>query len=201
MQSPFLNPDMKAALEKTAVVKQFPKGTVIVRENSFIKTIPIVSKGILKVARQDEDGQELVLYYIKPGESCVMSFLGGLHHDTSKIHAEAVEDTELILIPVENSTQWLKDFPEWTAYFFELYHKRFEELLNMVKVMAFENMEARILHLLMQKSQLTSSKVIYTTHDQLAHELASTRVVISRLLKQLENNKQVLLGRGYVKLI
>lgn len=199
--SPFQSPPLNEAIRKSAMVKAFKKGAVILQEDSFIHSIPVVLSGTLKVAKHDMDGNELVMYYIRPGESCVMSFLGGLHHEQSKVHAEVMEDAELLLIPSDKTAEWLKKYPEWTDYFLHLYHKRFQELLNVVQIMAFENTEARIMRLLAQKSILTGSRVIYTTHEQLAGELATSRVVVSRLLKKMEKEKVLLLGRGYIRLL
>src|SRR6187401_1384292 len=119
-------------------IKSFSAGTVILDMNAYIKSLPIVLSGNIKVIRIDEDGREILLYYIKPGESCIMSFLGGIHHETSKIRAVVEEEAKIHLIPVEKASEWIKEFPEWTDFIFKLYHKRFEELLNVVNAIAFQ---------------------------------------------------------------
>jgi CRP/FNR family transcriptional regulator len=153
------------------------------------------------VSCKSEDGDDMLMYYIKPGESCVLSFLGALHHQTSKVQAEIIEDVELLVVSPEQSVTFLKQYPDWSDYFFKLYDKRFEEMLNMLKLVTFENMEARIMRFLVERARLGESKVIYITHEKLASELAAARVVVSRLLKQMEMQKQVILGRGYIKLL
>src|SRR5689334_25221912 len=155
-------------------VKTFPAGHVILNENQYIQLIPIVLKGSLRVMRTDENGHDMLLYYIQPGESCIMSFLGGIHHETSKVSAVVEEDTEILLIPVSKAEEWVKEFPEWTDFIFRLYHKRFEELLAVVNAVAFQKLDDRVLHLLQQKSKLFQSKEIKITHQQLADELGST---------------------------
>jgi len=182
-------------------VRTFPAGAVILNENHYIQLIPIVLKGSLRVMRTDENGREMLLYYIQPGESCIMSFLGGIHHETSKVSALVEEDAEILFIPAEKAGEWVKEFPEWTDFIFRLYHKRFEELLSVVNAVAFQKLDDRILHLLQQKSKLFQSKEINITHQQLADELGSTREVVSRLLKQMENEELVKLSRNKIRLV
>src|SRR6478735_3996800 len=119
-------------------VKSFPADTVILNINAYIKSIPIVLSGSIKVIKTDEEGREILLYYIKAGESCIMSFLAGIHNDTSKIKAIVEEDAEVLLIPVNKASEWIKEFPEWTDFIFALYQKRFEELLEVVNAVAFQ---------------------------------------------------------------
>jgi CRP/FNR family transcriptional regulator len=150
--------------------------------------------------RTEEDGREILLYYIKAGESCIMSFLGGIHDDTSKINAVAEEKTDLLLIPIDKISLLVKDFPEWLDYIFKLYHKRFEELLDVVDAIAFKKLDERILDFVKNKAKLSNSNVINLTHEQIANELGSARVVVSRLLKQLESEGVVELGRNKITL-
>jgi len=182
-------------------VKLFPADTVILNINAYIKSIPIVLSGSIKVIKTDEEGREILLYYIKAGESCIMSFLAGIHNDTSKIKAIVEEDAEVLLIPVSKASEWIKTFPEWTDFIFALYQKRFEELLEVVNAVAFQKVDARLLHLLKQKSSLFQSKEIGVTHQQLADELGITREAVSRVLKQMENDKLISLGRNKILLM
>ena len=195
-----ISPELKAKLSELGFQKTFEENEVILRESSYIKSIPIVLQGSLRVMRTEEDGRELLLYYIKAGESCIMSFLGGIHDDTSKINAVAEEKTELLLIPMDKISLLVKDFPEWLDYIFKLYHKRFEELLDVVDAIAFKKLDARILDFVKNKAKLSNSKVINLTHEQIANELGSARVVVSRLLKQLESEGVVELGRNKITL-
>ncbi len=195
-----ISPELKAKLSELGFQKTFEENEVILRESSYIKAIPIVLKGSLRVMRTEEDGRELLLYYIKAGESCIMSFLGGIHDDTSKINAVAEEKTELLLIPMDKISLLVKDFPEWLDYIFKLYHKRFEELLDVVDAIAFKKLDERILDFVKNKAKLSNSKVINLTHEQIANELGSARVVVSRLLKQLESEGVVELGRNKITL-
>jgi CRP/FNR family transcriptional regulator len=185
----------------TGQVKNFVAGSVILDFNSYIRSIPIVIKGSIKVIRTDEEGREILLYYIRPGESCIMSLLAGMHNDTSKIKAIVEEDAEVLLIPVDKASSWIKEFPEWTDFIFTLYQKRFEELLDVVNAVAFQKVDVRLLHLLKQKSSLYQSKEITVTHQKLADELGISREATSRVLKQMENDKLILLSRNKITLL
>lgn len=193
--------ELKAKLLLYGIRKRFEAGAVILNERSYIRSIPIVVSGVLKVIRTEDDGREILLYYIKVGESCIMSFLGGLHNETSVVRAEVEEDAEILFVPVEKVSLFIKEHPEWLDYIFRLYHKRFEELLDVVNAIAFKKVDERLLELLKRKAALTPSDTITVTHEQLATELATARVVVSRLLKQLEERGEVALGRNKIKLL
>lgn len=193
--------ELRKKLFDLSTLKTLKKGDVMMSENSYIRSIPIVISGSLGVIRTDEDGKEILLYYIKPGESCIMSFLGGMHNEKSKIKAVAEENTEILFLPVEKVRHLIKEYPQWLDYIFRLYHKRFEELLEVVTAVAFKKVDERLMSLLRKKMELMGSKTIEITHEQLANELATARVVISRLLKQLEDEGVVSLGRNKITLL
>lgn len=193
--------EMQVKLHAYGIPKTFKEGDVILNENSHINSIPIVKRGNLRVIRSDEDGREILLYYIKAGESCIMSFLGGIHNDTSKVKAIAEDETEILFIPIEKVSLLIKEYPEWLDYIFRLYHKRFEELLEVVNAVAFKKMDERLLNFIKKKCELTNSHTLYVTHEQLANELGTVRVVVSRLLKQMEYEGFVKLGRNKITLL
>jgi CRP/FNR family transcriptional regulator, anaerobic regulatory protein len=187
-------------LYQFGIQKAYKAGSMILDENAHIRSIPIVVTGTLKVIRTEEDGREILLYYIKAGESCIMSFLGGLHHETSKVRAEVEEDAEILFLPIEKVALFIREYPQWLDYIFRLYHKRFEELLEIVNAIAFKKVDERLLALLYKKRDLTGKQTLIITHEQLANELGTARVVVSRLLKQLEEDGAVQLGRNKIKL-
>lgn len=194
-------PEIREKLLRYGTIKNFAEGEVILRENAYIKAIPIVTKGSMKVIRTDEDGKEILLYYIKAGESCIMSFLGAMHDDTSKIKAVAEEQCEILFIPNDKVSSLMKEYPQWLDYIFRLYHKRFEELLEVVNEIAFKKVDERMLHFIQKKCELTQSKTLTITHEQLANEVGTARVVVSRLLKQMEDEGLVQLGRNKIVLL
>lgn len=194
------SPDLIKKLYQFGITKNYNEGDLILDENASIRSIPIVMKGMIKVIRTEEDGREILLYYIKAGESCIMSFLGGMHNEKSIVKAEVEEDSELLFLPVDKVSSFIKEYPEWLDYIFRLYHKRFEELLDIINAIAFKKIDERLLKLLHKKSELTASDIIHTTHEQLANELGTSRVVVSRLLKQLEEEGKLKLGRNKITL-
>ena len=194
-------PQVTEQLQKYGINKSYAEGSVIIQEHNYINSIPIVLSGSIRVMRVDDEGRELLLYYIKAGESCIMSFLSGLHQDTSKIKAIAEEDTELLFVPIEKVSLLIKEFPEWLDYIFKLYHKRFEELLEVVNAVAFKKLDQRLLDFIKNKSSLGNTKEIHITHEQIANELGTARVVVSRLLKQLEEEGIIQLGRNKITLV
>ncbi len=195
------SPELVKKLNEHGITKSYKAGEIILNENSYIRSIPIVMKGMIKVIRTEEDGREILLYYIKAGESCIMSFLGGMHRETSKVKAEVEEDAEILFLPVDKVSLFIKEYPEWLDYIFRLYHKRFEELLEIINAIAFKKVDERLMTLLRKKAELTDNPVISITHEQLANELGTARVVVSRLLKQLEENGAVHLGRNKITLV
>ncbi len=195
------SPQMMDKLYEYGTIKTYQEGEVIMNEESYIHAIPIVLNGSIRVMRSDEDGRELLLYYIRPGESCIMSFLGGIHQDTSKVRAVAEEEVEILFISVENTRALLKESTEWQDYIFRLYHKRFEELLSVVNAVAFKKIDDRIFDFLQRKQKLNNNPEIHITHQELADELGTARVVVSRLLKQMEHEGLVKLGRNKITLV
>ena len=192
--------DLVQKLYQNGFIKKYQQGDVILDENASIRAIPIVMKGMMKVIRTEEDGREILLYYIKAGESCIMSFLGGMHDERSILKAEIEEESEILFLPVEKAALFMKEYPEWVEYIFRLYHKRFEELLDIINAIAFKKVDERLLQLLEKKSEISQSKTVVTTHEQLANELGTARVVVSRLLKQLEDAGKLKLGRNKIVL-
>ncbi|MEO6520626.1 MAG: Crp/Fnr family transcriptional regulator [Mucilaginibacter sp.] len=180
--------------------KTLPAGTVMMQSNSYVRSIPVVLSGSMRVMREDDDGREVLLYYIKPGESCIMSFLAGIHEDTSKVKLVVEEDSEVLMVPVAKASEWVKVYPEWADFIFKLYHKRFEELLDVINAVAFQKLDDRIVSLLKRKAGIYQSNELNITHQQLAEELGTTREVISRLLKQMEKQHMITLSRNKITL-
>ncbi|WP_292970893.1 Crp/Fnr family transcriptional regulator [Mucilaginibacter sp.] len=180
--------------------KALPAETVMIQSNSYVRSIPVVLSGSMRVMREDVDGREILLYYIKAGESCIMSFLAGIHEDTSKVKLVVEENSEVLMLPIAKASEWIKVYPEWAEFIFKLYHKRFEELLDVINAVAFQNLDDRIVSLLKRKASVYGSNEFSITHQQLAEELGTTREVISRLLKQLEKQDLITLSRNKITL-
>ena len=149
------SPELIEKLHEHGVQKSYAAGDIILNDSANIRAIPIVIDGSAKVMRTDSDDREILLYYLKPGESCIMSFLGGMHHEVSKVKVIADEDTEILFLPIEKVSLFLKEFPEWLDYVFMLYNKRFEELLEVVNAVAFKKMDERLLNFIKKKCEHT----------------------------------------------
>jgi CRP/FNR family transcriptional regulator len=187
-------------LEKNSQRKSLQGGTVLMQSDSYIRSIPLVLSGSLRVLRQDDEGREILLYYIKPGESCIMSFLAGIHEDTSKVQLVVEEDSEVLMLPVAKAGEWIRIYPEWADFIFKLYHLRFEELLEVINAVAFKKLDDRIITLLKRKMAVYKTNDLHITHQQLAEELGTTREVVSRLLKQMEKQQLVVLTRNNINI-
>ena len=147
------SPELMNRLKENSINKTYAAGDTILKENAYIRSIPIVISGTLKIIRTEEDGREILLYYLQPGESCVMSFSGGLHNDTSKVKAVVEEDAEILFLPLEKVSLFIKEYPQWLDYILRMYHKRFEELLDIVNAISFKRMDERLLNLLHKKQE------------------------------------------------
>lgn len=196
-----INSTLLEKLKKEGTTKIFAPDTVLIDENDYIKFVPIVLNGSIKVIKLDEDGREMLLYYIKPGESCVMSFLGATCNGTSKIKAVVEEEAEVLILPVHKATELIRENPQWIQFIFELYNRRFEELLSVVNAIAFQKVDVRLWELLKTKVKLLKTDELSMTHQQVADELGTAREVVSRLLKQLERDKKISLGRNKIKIL
>jgi CRP/FNR family transcriptional regulator len=199
--NPPINKELLDKLLKEGTVKTFSPEAVIIEEHEYIKNVPIVLSGSIKVFKQDEDGKEILLYYIKPGESCVMSFLGAACNGTSKIRAVVEEQAEVLMLPVYKAIDLIRDNPSWLEFIFQLYNKRFEELLAVVNAVVFQNVDDRLWDLLNTKVKMHHTNELVTTHQQLADELGTAREVVSRLLKQLERDSRIQLSRNKIKVL
>ena len=195
------SPEMIEKISHLGIVKTFKKNEAVLNERAYIHALPIVIKGSIKVMQSDDDYREMLLYYIHPGETCIMSFLGGIHQETSKVKAIAEEESQVLMIPIEKMDKLIHEFPEWIGYIFRIYHKRFEELLKVVNEVSFKKMDERVLHFLKKKSEVSGSPALILTHEELANELGTARVVVSRLLKQMEKEGLIELGRNKITLM
>ena len=196
-----ISPEFREELYETSSIKKFNPGDVILDMDAYVNYIPVVLSGSLKVMRTQEDGREILLYYITPGESCIVSILSGMKQDKSQIRAVVEEKAEILMVSIQKAKEWIRKFPEWTDFIFDLYQKRFEGLLNIVNSVAFQKVDARILQLLHQKAELYESNELVVTHQQIADELGITREAASRVLKQLENKEEIKLSRNKILLL
>lgn len=170
--------------------RTFPQEAELLREGQYVQAIPIVLKGLIKVFTRYED-RELLLYYIEPEESCIMSFWAGFSEAPSRVFARTEEDTELLLVPAGGLREWLREYPAFGSLFFQQYAKRYSELLDTIHHILFSQLDVRLYHHLVQKARLRKSGLISMSHQQLADELGTVREVVTRTLKKLESEGMV----------
>lgn len=194
-------PKLLQEIEAYGSWQSFKDGDVIIDYGKYIRTMPIVLKGTVKVYRLDELGNEILLYYLSSSESCSMAYSCCVEAKKSEIKAIAEEEVELIAIPHEKLDEWLCVYPSWKNYIMRSFNERFIELLKSVESIAFHKLDERLIAYLKEKKRVTGSSVIKGSHYLIADELSTSRVVISRLLKQLENEKQIILYRNEIKLL
>lgn len=177
-------------LDKSSVV-EIPGNTEVMREGQYIKAVPIVTSGLVKVFTRNED-KELLLYYIQPGESCIMTFDACLKNIPSKVYASTEKKSEVLLMTPENIFRWLKDYPELNSLFFTQYNARYNELLDMINQLLFDKMDTRILEYLKSQVKLTGKNPLKKSHRQIANDLGTAREVVSRIIKKLEHEGKVI---------
>lgn len=179
----------------------FKEGDIIMDYGQYIQMMPMVSKGTVKVLRKDETGNEILLYYLSSNESCSMAYSCCLEAKRSEVKAIAEGDVEILAIPHIKLNEWLCRYPSWKNYIMRSFNMRFLELLKSIESIAFHKLDDRLIAYLKKKKRMSGSSVIKASHYQIADELATSRVVISRLLKQLENEGKVILYRNEIKLL
>lgn len=182
-------------------LKHFLAGDVIMDYGKYVRMMPIILEGTVKVFRKDDKGKEILLYYLSENESCSMAYGCCITAKKSEVKAVAEDDGKLLAIPFVKLADWLCKYEGWRNYIFNSFNERFIELLNSIDIMAFGNMDARIRQYLTEKYERTGSAVIKVSHYKMAEELATTRVVISRILKQFENDNKLILYRNEIKLL
>lgn len=188
-------------LQKSGNIIKFEDEKTILNTGDEVKKIPLVLKGSIKVLQEDISGKEILLYYIKSGESCIMSILASKKNQKSSIRAIVSGDSELLLFDSNFVNIWSNKYRNWNEFVFNLYQKRYQELIEVVTELAFSRVDKRILELLEKKSKINKDNELNITHQQIANELGTAREVVSRLLKQLENDGKVELMRGKIKLL
>lgn len=198
---PQFQPELLSTLEKEAVEKTFLSGEVIMRTGQYIKSTVIVLSGRIKIYRENEGGGEFLIYYIGPGEACAMSLICAIQSQTSKIMARAEEDTDVLMIPIQLMDELMNKYKSWYQFVIETYRMRFDELLSVVDNIAFRNMDERLEFYLKRHAEETGKPRIELSHQQIADDLATSREVISRLLKKMEQRKLVHLHRNAVELL
>jgi CRP/FNR family transcriptional regulator len=196
----FREPAFKEELLKHGLLLTFNKGDVIVKDGQYVKFLPIVISGAIRVYQQKED-REILLYYVKPEETCTMSLAAAYFNNKSTSHGIVTEPTEVLIFPARLIDEWQLKYPSWNKYVMHMFRRRYDELINSFEGIVFEHIDVRVWEYLKNKALNQGSNSIELSHQQLADELGTTRVVISRILKEFERNNKVKLFRGHIDLL
>ena len=188
-------------INKVAIAKEVHEGAELIRSGSYIKSMPLIIHGAIKILREDQDGDELFLYFLEKGDTCAMTLSCCIGHHKSEIKAIAEMDSKLVMIPVEKMEEWTTKYKSWRNFVFESYHKRLMEAIETIDSIAFLKMDERLLKYLKDKTKISNDPLISTTHQQIAYDLHSSRVVISRLLKKMEKEGIIKLNRNSIEIL
>lgn len=192
------DPSLLQALLSHGKILDFQPGKVITEPGQFIKMVPIVLEGSIKILRMDEDGKELFLYFLEPGETCAMSLTCCTASRPSEIKAVTEERTQILAVPIEKHEEWSDHYKQWKDFVAITYQTRFHEMLVALDAVAFKRMDERLMRFIVTKMKQHKTNELHTTHQEIANELGTSREVISRLLKQLEKKKWIELGRNVI---
>lgn len=198
---PEFEPALLQEIELHSEIRDFRSGDELMKTGQYFRSTMLILEGLVKVYREDEQGNEFFMYYLQPGEACALSMVCALKQESSEIMAKAVKDTTVIAIPLNYMDQWMTQFRSWTNFVLGTYRSRFEELLGTIDHIAFRAMDERLEFYLKKHQQILHTNSIPLSHQEIADELNSSREVISRLLKKMEQLGKVRLHRNIIEII
>ena len=187
-------------IERYTRRKTVQKDDVLMSPGDSIVFVPIVQKGVLRIVRRNTDGREVFLYHLYPGQTCAMAINCCQGNKKSTVKAIAEDTTEVMLVPVNLVEEWMK-YPEWKSFINSTYGARFGELLQVIDLIAFNNMDKQVLHYLEERAKAARTRSLFITHQQIADELHTHREAVSRLLRTMEEKNLVRLGRNTIELV
>lgn len=199
--SSFHEPELQKEIEQVGILKTAKAGEILIDIGQYVKTIPILTKGSIKILRENIDGSELFMYYINVGDTCSMSLTCCMQNRLSGIRAEAEEDIEFIAVPVKYLEDWIRKYSSWRSFIFKSYQIRFDEMLLTIDSLAFKKMDERLMEYLKNKSKNAHNNLIHSTHQHIAKDLNASREAVSRLLKKMEIDGLIKLGRNKIEML
>ena len=188
-------------INKVGTFKEVPAGTKLIEIGDYVKSMPLLISGAIKIMRDDTEGDELLLYFLERGDTCAMTMACCMGHKKSEIRAVAEKDTRLIMIPVQKMEEWMAKYQTWRSFVLQSYQLRLNEMLETIDTIAFLKMDERLLKYLRDKAKIIQDDCIETTHQNIAYDLHTSRVVVSRLLKALEREGKIQLHRNHIRVI
>ena len=196
-----LEPALLEEIATTGTLKDVPAGTLLMDFGQYVKSMPLLLEGAIKIFREDAEGDELLLYFLERGDTCAMTMSCCMGQTKSEIRAVAETNTRLIMIPVQYMETWMGKYKSWRNFVMNSYHDRLMEMLDAIDTIAFLNLDDRLIKYLNHKAAVTGQRDIHNTHKEIAHELHTSRVVISRILKKLETRGLISLHRNHITLL
>lgn len=196
---PQFEPGLKEALVSRCTLKRFAAGEILMQTGQYFRSTMLIVEGRVKLYRQGEEGEEFFIYYIEPGSACALSMICSARQKASEISAKAIEDTVALLVPIQLMDELMKDYRSWYYFVIETYRNRYEELLTVIDNIAFKSMDERLEFYLKQQYEKLKSRQLNLTHQEIAYDLNSSREVISRLLKKMEQRGDVELHRNFIE--
>ncbi|RKR14287.1 CRP/FNR family transcriptional regulator [Maribacter vaceletii] len=188
-------------INQVATFKEIPENFKIIEIGDYIKSMPLLLSGVIKIFREDTNGDELLLYFLENGDTCAMTLSCCIGQSRSEIRAVTETQVKLLMIPVQKMEEWMAKYTSWRAFVLNSYHTRLNEVMETVDSIAFLKMDERLLKYLKDKARVTHINSIHNTHQEIAYELHTSRVVVSRLLKKLENMGKIELNRNHIRLV
>lgn len=198
---PSLERELVTNLAEKASVREFSAGQLLMKTGQNIRSTMLILKGLVKIYREDEEGDEFFMYYLQPGQACALSMICATKQETSQIMARAMADTEAITIPLEYMDRWMTEYKSWYHFVLESYRSRFEELLITVDHIAFRHMDERLLFYLQKQQDTLKTKRLPVSVTEIATDLNSSREVISRLLKKLADKGQIRMDKNSIEIV
>lgn len=198
---PSFEKELQQELQEQGEIRHFKAGEQLMRKGQYFRSTMLILGGLVKVYREDDEGNEFFMYYLQPGEACALSMICAAEHKPSAIMAKTVKDTEVIAVPLEYMDQWMTRYKSWYHFVLGTYRSRFEELLNTIDHVAFRGMDERLEFYLKKHRETLHTDIITINHQEIANELNSSREVISRLLKKMEQLGKVRLHRNAIEII
>jgi CRP/FNR family transcriptional regulator len=198
---PQFEPELIEILDKNVIERKFNAGEIIVRTGQYIKSTVLVLSGRIKIYRENDEGGEFLIYYLGAGDACAVSLICALQSQTSEITAKAIEDTEVVMLPVQLMDELMSKYKSWSHFVIQTYRRRFDEMLTVIDNIAFRNMDERLEFYLKRYQKDAGKRILNLTHQEIADDLNSSREVISRLLKKMEQLGKIRLNRNSIELI